>query len=239
LSYGQNSIDKWVFGRGQVMDFTTVPPSFSTTSWLPSSSLYSPYDGNSSSAYYDKAGNLLIYFLNGKYYDSSGVMLPGGQVPHYFNQGPTAGYNIRASTSCFFKSRLSDTLFHFFAYQDSVSPPFPGSNGHSFYSRLRLNALTFDGVGWLVTHLDDEIGPVGTGFFNWFYPFSEDVSSKNILFAYLPASSILRPYIINGQGFNLFSSSQFNQFDQQLDSLASFRALSYEPITNRDRKSVV
>jgi hypothetical protein len=98
---------------------------------------------------------------------------------------------------------------------------------------LRLNALTFDGVGWLVTHLDDEIGPIGTGFFNWFYPFSEDVSTKNILLAYVPASSTLTSYIINGQGFNLFSSPQFNQFDLQLDSLAWFRALHYEPITNR------
>jgi gliding motility-associated-like protein len=233
LSYGQNSIDKWVFGRGQVMDFTTVPPSFSTTSWSSSSSLYSPYDGNSSSAYYDNLGNLLIYFLNGKYYDSSGVLIPGGQVPHYFNQGPTSGYNVRANTSCFFKSPLSDTVFHVYAYQDSTSPPTPAFNGHSSYSRLRLNTVTFDGAGWSITHLDDESGPVGTGFFNWFYPFSEDVSSKNILFAHLPSSSILTPYTINGQGFNLFSSPQFNQFDLQLDSLNSFRTLHYEPITNR------
>jgi hypothetical protein len=110
LSYGQNSIDKWVFGRGQVMDFTTVPPSFSTTTWSPTSSANSAVDGNSSSAYYSKDGELLIYFLNGKYYDSSGAVLPGGTVPNYYSNVPVS-WHYRLKNSCFLKSFNSDTIW--------------------------------------------------------------------------------------------------------------------------------
>lgn len=217
------------------MDFTTVPPSFSTTSWSQTSNVNSAVDGNSSSAYYSKDGELLIYFLNGKYYDSSGAVLTGGTVPNYFSN--LVGYShYRLKNSCFLKSFTSDTLYHYYHFQATSAPGF--ANGYSYFSSIKLNRLFFDGNQWIIQDLDLLSASGNTGYDYCSVPVvSELASSNQLLVGHLAGAATgydLKMFEITNQGFKSpTATASFVHFDQQLDSLYTMRGLHFAPLTQR------
>jgi hypothetical protein len=235
LSYGQNSIDKWVFGRGQVMDFTTVPPSFSTTSWSANSNAYGAMDGNSSSAYYTKDGALLIYFLNGKYYDSSGAVLPGGTVPNYYSN-VEAGDRYPVKNSCFLKSLQSDTIYHYYHFvlplvqRSSVQP-------YSFFNNIKLNKLYFNGSAWSIEDLDLLSATGNSGYDYCSVPVVSELAFTNqILVAHWRTGAYydVKMLEITNQGFKTpLATSAHVQFNKQLDSLYALRVLHFSPLTQK------
>jgi gliding motility-associated-like protein len=234
LGYGQNSINKWVFGRGQVMDFTTVPPSFSTTTWSPTSSANSAVDGNSSSAYYSKDGELLIYFLNGKYYDSSGAVLPGGTVPNYYSNDPVS-WHYRLKNSCFLKSFNSDTIYHYYHFQSPSATGFV--NGYSHLSSIKLNRLFFDGNQWLIQDLDMLNASGNIGYDVCSVPVVSELASTNqLIVGHLTLGNHynFKMFEITNQGFKSPAATPtFVHFDQQMDSLYIMRGLHFAPLTQK------
>jgi len=234
LSYGQNSIDKWVFGRGQVMDFTTVPPSFSTTSWSPNTNVNGAMDGNSSSAYYNKDGELLIYFLNGKYYDSSGAVLSGGMVPNYYSN-VEAGDRYPVKNSCFLKSFNSDTIYHYYHFQSPSTMVLNG--GYSFFNSIKLNRLFFNGNQWLIQDLDTLSALGNSGYDYCSVPVVSELAFTNqILLAHWRTGAYydVKMLEITNQGFKTpLATSVHVQFNKQLDSLYALRVLHFSPLTQK------
>jgi gliding motility-associated-like protein len=217
------------------MDFTTVPPSFSTTSWSPNSNVNGAMDGNSSSAYYNNDGEMLIYFLNGKYYDSSGAVLSGGTVPNYYSNAEAFDrYPIK--NSCFLKSFNSDTIYHYYHFQSPSSMVLNG--GYSFFNSIKLNRLFFDGNQWLIQDLDLLNTTLFSGYEYCSVPIVSESALNNQLIVGHYGSAVgfynVKMFEITNQGFRApAATSAHVQFDGQLDSLNNLRVLHFASLTQK------
>ena len=223
LSMAQNRSNVWVFGWGNVMDFNTNPVTFSTTTWAPTPHQYA--DLNNASTWCDRNGNLQVYFLNGKYYDASGTLIPGGQVSGYYNY-----YYSRVSYkgASFVPSYQSDTLFHYYVYQQSAN---------TWVRRIKLNALYWNGSTWTITPVQDYNGALNLGILEE-HPsiINDDIGQMNLIIVseQIPSGLNNRPLRITSTGFKpLPSSILSNQFDSGLDRIHVSIGAYYNPLINR------
>ena len=223
LALAQNGSNVWVFGRGNVMDFNTNPVSFSTTTWSPTPNQYK--DLNNASTWCDRNGNLQVYFLNGKYYDATGTMIPGGQVSGYYNY-----YDSRLSYkgASFVPSYQSDTLFHYYVYQQSAN---------TWVRRIKLNALYWNGSVWTITSIQDYNGAMNRGLTSEHQVvINDDLGQMNIIIVGEQTSSTVnnRPLRITATGFKpLPPSILSNQFDSQVDKARLAFGSYYNPLINK------
>jgi gliding motility-associated-like protein len=221
----QNRSNVWVFGRGNVMDFNTDPVSFSTTTWAPALPSNQLKDLNDASTWCDRNGNLQVYFSNGKYYDASGILIPGGQVAAYRNQW---AMEFNSKGASFVPSYLSDTLFHYYVYQQSAT---------TWVRRLQLNALYWNGSTWTITPIQDYNGVLNLGIMRE-HPvvIKDDIGQMNMLIVSEKTQNGFnnRPLRITATGFKALPPSVLtNLFDAQLDAVHINSGAVYNPLFNR------
>jgi gliding motility-associated-like protein len=223
LSMAQNRSNVWVFGRGVVMDFNTDPVSFSTTTWTPATNPNK--DLNNASTWCDRNGNIQVYFLNGKYYDATGVLIPGGQVSGYYNYYDS---RLNYKGASFAPSYLSDTLFHYYVYQQSAN---------TLARRIKLNALYWNGSTWTITPVQDYNGALNRGLTSE-HPvvINDDLGQMNIIIVSEESLNSYnnRPLRITAMGFKALPASVLtNLFDAQLDGVHINSGAVYNPLFNR------
>lgn len=151
----QNRSRVWIFGQGLSMDFNTDPPTFGTVPWQPTTPGYQ-HDNNQSSSLCDDNGNLLIYFLNGRYYDAQHNVLSGGRVHHYISSLSVV-YSFKSSS--FFNDFNSDTLYHYYTF--STQPSSRPSSTDQLH--IRLNKIYRQNGNWKIDSLDNWIPNVIVG----------------------------------------------------------------------------
>ena len=223
LVLAQNRSNVWVFGRGNVMDFNTNPVSFSTTTWAPATNQNK--DLNNASTWCDRNGNLQVYFLNGKYYDATGTLIPGGQVAVYTNH---YSYTSTFKGAGFVPSYLSDTLYHFYVYQQSQT---------EWARRIKLNALYWTGSSWNITPIQDYNGTFNLGLHvDRPTVINDDIGQMNLIIISELTSSGAdnRPLRITATGFKPLPSSVLgNLFDNQLNTMKIGDGAYYQLLQNR------
>jgi gliding motility-associated-like protein len=223
LVLAQNRSNVWVFGRGNVMDFNTNPVSFSTTTWSPTPNQYK--DLNNASTWCDRNGNLQVYFLNGKYYDANGTFIPGGEVSAYYNYFSSL---VTYKGASFVPSYQSDTLFHYYVYQQSAN---------TWVRRIKLNALYWNGSTWTITPVQDYNGAMNLGTYDE-HPsiINDDIGQMNLIIVHevSPSGMNNRPLRVTATGFKpLTPSILSNQFDADLDRIHVSVGAYYNPLINR------
>ena len=229
ICLAQNQNNVWVFGRGNVLDFNTNPPSLNVITWSPTSPFNANVDVNASNTWCDEDGNLLVYFLNGKYYNENGVPIPGGQVAGYHNVDFNGSY-LPCDGGSFCQSYYSDTIYHYYSYQPLQNGVYvPGY-------RIMLNALWYNGQNWVISELDKY--PEVNNTFLDMNPMliNDDVDNETFL--------IVNQKVLNGDnnkivritndGFrNCPNTGSINAFDNDIDVVDAKRAAFYHPLLQR------
>lgn len=140
---GQNPGRVWVFGQGIGIDFNHDPPRAISVPWQPSLSANTGFrDLNSSAVLYDAAGQIEMYFLNGRYYDKDTNELH--HAPQYlFGQYGDDNQFIRLS---------ADTILHIFS-ADTLIPGYTLSRWVGTY-KLYLQKIIRGANGWQFSLID-------------------------------------------------------------------------------------
>ncbi len=147
LGLAQNQSKVWIFGQGLGMDFNTQPPSFFKVPWQ-GSILGQASDDNQSSSLCNAKGELMIYFLNGNYYDGQQNLLAGGRSHNYVLA--TGSFHSK-KTSAFIQKANSDTLLHYYLKGEIVTA---GGLSATFRHTIRLNKLYKVNGAWQIDSLD-------------------------------------------------------------------------------------
>lgn len=236
----QNRSNVWVFGRGNVLNFNTKPPTASTTSWssiLPPSHYAINQEANGSNTWCDKNGDLQFYFLNGKYYDAQGNLLPGGSHATYIHSAwASGGVRLPLRTSYFCSSFRSDTIFHVYEYNQGYDNA-TINQGPRF---LRVNAIVSSGSNYLVSTIGDYTGINGGGVLDNLYLIADPISQENYLFirdyqlGILDDVKMMRVSTLGNGLREIQNTWLYQQFDVVLDSTIAFRNLMYySPLFNK------
>ncbi|WP_037358639.1 gliding motility-associated C-terminal domain-containing protein [Schleiferia thermophila] len=126
----QHQAKQWVFGQGLGMDFTTPQVSYFSTPWT--AVMNNNNDLNQSSVYCGKDGKLIIYFLNGKYYDKDFTLISGGEVHNYMLSTHLVYNNSKPS---FFIDVDENTLLHYYVFGEFYPPRWTNN------LKIRLNKI--------------------------------------------------------------------------------------------------
>jgi len=238
-AFAQNGNNVWVFGRGNVLDFNTTPPTASTTSWssnIPSSHNAYNQEANGSNTWCDKNGDLQFYFLNGKYYDAQGNLLPGGNNANYVHSAwGGGGLRLPLKSSYFCRSFLSDTIFHVYIENQGLNNLF--INEERF---VRVNAIVSNGGNYSVSNIGVYSGYSGYGILDNLYLIADPISQANYLFItdYIPMGindvKMMRVSTLGNGLREMNNTWLYQQFDVALDYMSSTRNLRhYSPLFNK------
>jgi len=225
----QNRSNVWVFGRGNVMDFNFDPPALSTTSWAPTSQANLLLDANASNTWCDANGSLQMYFLNGKYFDGNGTLIPGGQVSGY-SLRDCMGELIPVHAGGFMQSYSSDTIYHYFIYHPIIG----GAITCAKY--IRLNKIYFNGNSWSITFSDDYHGINDLGLIGFPTLIEDDIDHKHFLIVsnYTYNGNDNTVVVINNGEFETSNNNwPYSQMDVELDSVYPSRGMFYHPLLNK------
>jgi gliding motility-associated-like protein len=236
----QNNSNVWVFGRGNVLNFNTTPPTASTTSWssiLPPSHYAINQEVNGSNTWCDKNGNLQFYFLNGKYYNAQGTLLPGGSMTNYIHSAfGSGGIRLPIKSSYFCKSFRSDTIFHVYEYNQGYNNTFIDAAGRF----VRVNAIVSNGNNYSVTTIGDWTGNNGGGTFDNLYLLADPISQENYLFisehiqGTRPDVKMLRVSTLGNGLREINNTWLYQQFNTALDfKIPNRNLIHYSPLFNK------
>lgn len=147
----QNQARVWIFGQGIGLDFNHSPTRTLAVPWQPSSANFE-HDVNQSTVHCDENGRLVLYFLNGHYYDENYNLIHS--IPNYYyargygNGSGGSGYPTQTSA---FKKISADTLLHIYL---SGVPPNTNVSWFTHESRIHLNRIVKSNNGWSFTAID-------------------------------------------------------------------------------------
>ncbi|RCX00481.1 hypothetical protein, partial [Schleiferia thermophila] len=131
----QHQAKQWIFGQGLGMDFTTPQVSFFNVPYIPNEPNHRDY--NQSSVYCDEKGEILLYFLNGKYYDKNNNIISGGEVYEYKFSPNTLLFGENKTSFFINFSNNKNVIFHYYVYGE---PENISTKNHS----IRLNKITLN-----------------------------------------------------------------------------------------------
>ena len=144
----------WPFGQGLGLDFNQNPPQLRSVPWQRSSTPQFQSDMNQCSVFEDDSGQVVLYFLNGKYMDATDAVIYS--VPNY-HRAPEVnsthwGNMVGSKQSNFYL--FNDTLYH--TYTSGVLPvPFTNPiYGRTSNLKIFLRRLVNINGTWSINLID-------------------------------------------------------------------------------------
>lgn|GEM_PF-914007 len=147
----------WPFGQGLGLDFNQNPPQLRSVPWQRTSTPQFQSDINQCSVFENDSGQVLLYFLNGKYMDANDntiYTVPNYHCAHDFasTTTPNNGSMNGSNQSNFFL--LNDTLYHTYTSGEPIVPFSNSIYGGTRNSKVYLTKFVNLNGNWSTSLID-------------------------------------------------------------------------------------
>ena len=144
----------WPFGQGLGLDFKQNPPQLKSVPWQRTSTPQFQGDLNQCSVFEDDTGNVVLYYLNGKYIDADDSIIHS--LPNYhraYGISAMRGNSEGSNQSNFFL--LNDTLYHTYTSGKKIVPFVNSIYGRTMSLKIYLAKIINNSSGnWSVQTVD-------------------------------------------------------------------------------------
>ena len=232
----QDQARNWVFGQGLGMHFDRDSVRFFNASWTPTEPNYQ-HDGNQAAVISDRQGDLLLYFLNGEYYDAKHNIVKKRKSDYHLNKKRYRFFEEKKTTSFIFLNQ--DTLLHFYLYGQKVLPNVPNKFASKKLKYI-LNQLIYSNGQWKINPIDSLLFSDTTSALSFFFNNNMNyyISTTEVFGTSAQPTIMQKIFQITKNGFKILNTLNLSFFPTDINTHNIYNPLTKEYFYKNNRRLI-